>query len=89
MRRTIVTNSIKYAFPDNRAGVITIILKKNDIEAALEVHDNGIGLLGDFDLSKIETMGMFLVQALINQINGAITIESDHGTYARIKFPLE
>ncbi|MCP4135979.1 MAG: PAS domain S-box protein [bacterium] len=85
----LVTNSIKYAFPENRGGSIKISFKKTGTSATLTVHDNGIGLPHGFDISSVQSMGLTLVKALVSQLNGNIKIESDNGTHTVINFPFK
>ena len=84
----LVTNSIKYAFPDNRYGEVSIIFKVVDGGYLLSVKDNGVGMPGDFDVSKTKTLGLHLTYNLAeNQLKGRIETESsDKGTEIRIFF---
>ena len=40
------------------------------------MSDNGVGLPDDFNLEKNDTLGIYLVQALIEQLSGTLTVES-------------
>lgn len=85
----LITNSIKYAFPDNREGFIRVSVLKDDQvgEFQLQVMDNGIGLPEDIDLEKSRTMGLQLVHSLVtNQLQGEITLVRNSGTEYHIKF---
>ena len=81
----LVTNSVKYAFPQGK-GVINIKLKSFQDELELIIADNGIGLPLDFDYNKINTLGLQLVDSLVKQLNGQITIESNLGSEFKMKF---
>ena len=60
-----ITNSIKYAFPNGRDGVIAITLKKVKSDSYfLRVADDGIGMPGDFDYRKSSSMGISLMVGL-------------------------
>ncbi len=85
----LITNSIKHAFPDSIRGTITLSLKKNKTDAQLEVKDNGTGLPEKFDISSVDSLGLKLVNILVEQIDGSIKIKSKDGTRCIIKFPLE
>ncbi|MFC1670361.1 PAS domain S-box protein [Spirochaetota bacterium] len=85
----LITNSIKYAFPDNIKGEITLSLKKAKQNAVIEVSDNGKGLPDGFDISDIDSMGLMLVNALVVQIDGNFKIESKKGTRCIVEFKLE
>ncbi|MFH2107107.1 MAG: ABC transporter substrate-binding protein [Chrysiogenia bacterium] len=86
----LVTNAGKYAFPGGRAGTIFIVLKKTAAGARLEVGDDGVGLPAAADFSQSEGMGLNLVRALANQINGVFSMESGSaGTRFIVEFPLQ
>lgn len=80
----LVTNSIKYAFPDNQKGVITIVLNKIEEEYVLIVMDNGVGF--DKFASKGSGTGSGLVESLVLQIEGSMDIDILDGTRVAIKF---
>jgi two-component sensor histidine kinase len=85
----LVSNSIKYAFPDNRRGVILISLKlAGDKGYILTVKDDGIGLDKNVDFSCSATLGIQLVNLLTKQLNGILEIktEKDAGVEFIIKF---
>ncbi|HTD42267.1 MAG TPA: response regulator [Mucilaginibacter sp.] len=49
-----ITNSIKYAFPDSRAGLIKIILREaKEYESLLVIADNGVGLPLNFNIDAL------------------------------------
>lgn len=84
----LITNSIKYAFPGDRAGAIRITIQpvsENEIE--LIVADNGIGIPMEMDIRNTGSLGMQLVTALAeDQLRGSLEINRDSGTEFRIKF---
>lgn len=53
---------------------------------SLEVNDNGIGLPPSFSIQTSESLGMQLIQALCEQLEGKIELESANGTSFRIDF---
>ncbi len=85
----LITNSIKYAYPGNKKGTITMTLNKTDAGALLEVKDDGVGLPEGFDLSKIDSLGLTLVNVMAGHIKGSFNIESKKGTRCIMKFPIE
>ena len=77
----LVSNALKYAFPNNKSGLITISMEKPDVRSViLKVEDNGIGISDDIDYTNTETMGLKIVQILTKQLNGSITLNKDKGT---------
>jgi PAS domain S-box-containing protein len=77
----LVSNSIKYAFPDGRNGTIRIELKKASGKSfyILTVSDDGVGIVRNIDVNKSDTLGIQLVNLLAKQMNGKFEIESRHG----------
>jgi len=83
----LITNAIKYAFPDKRAGKITVRFGQADGGGyELCIRDNGIGFASGLAKKPLQTLGLELVKTLAAQINGKVKIESDHGTKIVVKF---
>lgn len=82
----IVTNSLKYAFPDENAGTISISFHKQKDQYLLEVSDDGIGIPEEFEVEKSDSLGMMLINSLTYQIGGELEMERSPGTTFRIKF---
>ncbi|MBD2563733.1 MULTISPECIES: PAS domain S-box protein [Nostoc] len=85
----LVSNSLKYAFPSGRNGIIYIGIKKNnEYEATLVVSDNGIGLPSNFNFKNMASLGWQLVDALTNQLGGNINIQGARGVECDLTFAL-
>jgi len=82
----IVSNSLKYAFPDNRDGIIFVTLKVDNNNVRIEAGDNGIGIPSHIDVKHTETLGLQLVDTLVEQINGTLTLDRNRGTKFIIEF---
>jgi two-component sensor histidine kinase len=82
----LVTNSLKYAFPEDKNGIITIIFSKTDDIFTLIIKDDGIGLKPGIDLKNTESLGLELVNNLTRQIDGNVELDYDDGTEFRITF---
>lgn len=82
----LVTNSIKYAFPEGRKGRIAVSLKKRDDGFRLTVADNGIGTEDPQPGTFASSIGMQLAEALTDQLNGAIELNREEGTAFTIDF---
>ena len=80
----LLTNSLKYAFPDNRKGVITIKLREQSNQLQLKISDNGIGLDPDQLKLKEENFGHSLIRAFRNKLDATININGDNGTEVTI-----
>lgn len=82
-----ITNAIKYAFPGNKEGVITISMSITlDDHYLLTIEDNGAGLPDDFDVNRSGSLGMSLMQGLSGDLDGEFSIENDNGTSIHIVF---
>jgi len=83
----LVTNSLKYAFPDARQGVIRVgVTRADGGEYSLVVQDNGVGIPPGFDPSSCDTLGMRLVTMLTAQLNGTVQTSGSGGTRTELKF---
>lgn len=83
----LITNAFKYAFPDNRDGIITLAMRKSashDVE--LEISDDGIGLPDGMDVETTDSLGLTLVRLLVEQLNGSLVVTREHGTSFHIQF---
>ncbi len=86
----LISNSLKYAFPDESTGDITVVLKKLDEKVELIVNDSGIGIPSELDWKNSRTLGLKLVRTLVeNQLGGSIDMESQNGTKFTIKFKIK
>lgn len=83
----LVTNSLKYAFPEGRTGDIEIDFYSTDNAYKLIVNDTGVGLPKDLDYTKTDSLGLQLVTNLTDQINGEIKLDRTRGTTFNITFP--
>jgi PAS domain S-box-containing protein len=82
----LVSNSLKYAFPNNKNGKITVKMAFDAGEHSLTVKDNGIGIDKDIFKGNKETLGLKLVQLLASQMDGTVNMVSVKGTEFVIKF---
>lgn len=82
----IVTNSLKYAFPGEKTGTISVNFYKKADKLQLIVADNGIGFPNNFDFKNTNSLGMQIVNSLTDQIGGKLTLERSEGTKFIIDF---
>jgi len=82
----IVSNSLKYAFPNEMHGEILVSLKSVEDGYELIISDNGVGLPEELDFDNNKSLGLILVKSLTEQIDGEITIHRNHGTEFKIRF---
>ena len=83
----LVSNSLKHAFHDDRKGEIQVgLYKQKDGEFSLNVRDNGSGFPADRDFRNTESVGMQIVMALVEQLEGRIELDRGEGTSFTIRF---
>jgi len=76
----LVTNALKYAFPNDRQGVITVSLAEKDDVLQLNVADNGVGLSDHQSKMGYSGFGHSLIKAFKHKLDCDVNIESDEGT---------
>ncbi|MFH0925460.1 MAG: sensor histidine kinase [bacterium] len=85
----LISNSLKYAFPDNRQGKIKISLRIVENVLELIFADNGVGLPEDLDIKTVKTLGLQLVNIIVtDQLHGKITVDRQEGTCFKISFKI-
>jgi PAS domain S-box-containing protein len=83
----LVTNAIKYAFPDGKAGQIHVAVQGTDnSHVRLLVSDNGIGFPQDLDWRDSDSLGLQLVTSLVEQLEGTIELHCEQGAAFEICF---
>ncbi|MBF0329476.1 MAG: PAS domain-containing protein [Nitrospirae bacterium] len=83
----LVSNSLKYAFPEGRKGIISVGININsEGKYVLFVKDNGIGFPADIDFRNTATLGLDLVNGLTAQLHGTIELSREGGTKFSITF---
>lgn len=86
----IVTNSIKYAFPEGRAGTISVNLSVANGIATLKIGDNGIGCLIESGAFADQLgIGLKLIKGFARQLNADLQQSCENGTHYTLTFPLE
>lgn len=83
----IVTNSLKYAFPDGKNGQIEISLTPEDNQQfCLRVADNGPGKADPTAPPQGTGFGSRLIQLLATQLNGSVETSNEHGMATIVRF---
>lgn len=82
----VVTNALKYAFPDGRDGTISVTLTdRGDGSASFVVADDGVG----FDRSAASTgLGSRIITAMVQQLDGSASWDTSAGTRFETVFPI-
>jgi two-component sensor histidine kinase len=83
----LVSNAIKYAFPGERSGIISLSLVKFPKQNKLIVSDDGVGLPELKVKEDKETFGLLLIRTLTDQLYGTMEVISKKGAKFIIMFP--
>lgn len=86
----LITNAIKHAFPADRNGIISFTLRTENNYVFLELKDDGVGFAPGIDFENSNSLGLQLVNTLIEQIEGKLNFKSeqDQGTEVSVKFKM-
>jgi two-component sensor histidine kinase len=89
----LVSNALKYAFPDRNAGEISIDLhhsqdQNQSTNYTLVVRDTGIGFPADLDFQSCSSLGLRLVNTLTHQLGGTISLDNEPGAVFTLTLPL-
>jgi two-component sensor histidine kinase/Tfp pilus assembly protein PilF len=85
----LITNALKYAFPEGRAGVIKLRLFEAQNQLVLQVADNGVGANANDVKPKSSSFGMKLLNAFKAKLQADFDIENQNGliiTYRMSKY---
>jgi two-component sensor histidine kinase len=84
----LITNALKYAFPNGRDGTIKVELRAGfEHKVSLRVVDDGVGMPPDFDILNARSLGLQLVNSLVTQLDGRLEIGNSQGTDLLVSFP--
>lgn len=82
----LVSNAIKYAYPLNVKGLLSIELKEVNSIISVIVADNGVGLPEGFSIQETQTLGLQLVDSLVHQLDAELKVDVKKGTKYTITF---
>ena len=85
----LISNSLKYAFPDGRSGKLMVKSYLKGSEYGLIVSDNGIGLPEGLDYEKSDSLGLKLIYSLSDQIGAEVKVDTTNGTKFEITFDVK
>jgi two-component sensor histidine kinase len=83
----LISNSFKYAFKNRETGTIKIGLKSSDDgKYLLEVSDDGVGFDKEVVVENAKTLGLKIVNKLVQQIEGTLEYDFSEGSKFIIRF---
>lgn len=80
----LISNALKYAFPNNNTGDIWVVLKEKDNKVLLSVKDNGVGLPPNFETDKSHSLGFEIITAFLQKLKAKMNINNVGGTEIEI-----
>ncbi len=83
----LVTDCLKYAFPDGTPGTVRVSLRAEAGRYLLIVEDDGVGLPEGFDPDAVEGFGFKLVRMMTRQLRGEFAWSSGAGTRFSLSVP--
>jgi two-component sensor histidine kinase len=84
----IVSNSLKHGFEESESGIIAVFLKTKKDKVKLRLSDDGKGMPENTFGKETNSLGIQLIQTLVEQIRGELTVDGSNGTTIEITFPL-
>jgi two-component sensor histidine kinase len=91
----LVSNSLRHGFPDGKGKnkkrdsekeiYVKLSLDKKN-KYTLTVRDNGIGFPRDLDFRRTDSLGLQIVNTLVEQLEGKIRLQKKEGTVFQIEF---
>ena len=94
----LVTNALKYAFPDDGAGTVRVRFAREGDSFVLSVSDDGVGIAGDEAPAPPHAekrprgsgLGTRLLRGLTAQLRGTLSrrANGNGGTLAELRFPV-
>jgi two-component sensor histidine kinase len=84
MVNELVTNSLKYAFPEGRKGRISVRLFLEGGKIALTVEDDGVGV-DEATLADGSGFGLTLVRSLAAQLDASLSMRNNRGLRVELR----
>jgi len=84
MINELISNSLKYAFPDGRKGEVSVTVYRQAHTLTILFKDNGVGIPADLDWRNTKSLGLRLVISLVEQLDGTIELDRSAGTVFKI-----
>jgi len=82
----LISNALKHAFHDGRNGTLSISGHIDRDLMTVIVEDDGVGMPSGFDWKNSESLGLRLVNSLVDQLEGTIEKGTGEGTMFIITF---
>lgn len=83
----LLVNAIKHAWPGGGPGHIEVAMRPAGGQWLLRVRDDGRGFPQGFDIRKLSSLGLRIVQLLAEQAGGSVRAENREGAEITVDFP--
>ena len=88
----LISNALKHAFPKGEGKILIEFRLEKNGKIELVVRDTGIGLPDDFDIEKTKSLGLKLVNTLVDQLQGKMEVKNEGGTtfimlFEKLRYP--
>lgn len=85
----ILSNAYKHAFAGRKKGTIDISIVHEKDTISITIHDDGIGLPENLDISRTNSLGLKLIRTLVqHQLKGSLSFKNRKGTEVNVEFPV-
>ncbi|MDZ7659004.1 sensor histidine kinase [Fodinibius sp.] len=82
----IMANAIEHGFDGRQSGTIKIGMHQVDKKVHIQIKDDGKGISADDDFENSESTGSAIIAALIQQIDGELSVEDNGGLNITLTF---
>ncbi len=84
----LISNAVKHAFPRGRPGTVRVLAGVTpDSKMEVIVADDGVGVPEGFSPEDCASVGMQVVCALVEQLDGTLQVSREGGSQFRLTFP--
>lgn len=84
----LILNAIEHGFEGRNKGLIGLKVNQSVDSYIIELYDDGAGLPPGFDRTKLKSLGLQIISAMVEgDWGGRFELYSDHGTHAKITIP--
>lgn len=84
----LISNGLKYAYPEGKEGIIRVEMEKKLDKLYISIKDKGVGLPEDLELHNAGTLGLRLIDQLVDQLKGVMNVKRTDGAEFSFSFEL-
>jgi two-component sensor histidine kinase len=88
----LVQNALEHAFPDDRAGTVSVVAERKRGQLRVEIVDDGVGLSEDVLADRSDRLGLQIVRTLVSaELDGSVEFRrhpETGGAGAAVTIPL-